>query len=145
MDELFHKPFICDVSRSKKTSVHSVSSSPKTVGRNLKGACIVAINDTTIFSEANIIDAFAAIRTSKDKSFRLIVGHLDKTLAPEQQRELDELLLHMSNFSADSNEDPQDDDEDIAIQTPIRVPQLRLPLTSVTSPHPLLELVEVLV
>ena len=39
-------------------------------------------------------------------------------MAPEQQRELDDLLLHTSNFSADSNEDPQDDEEDIAIQTP---------------------------
>ena len=46
------------------------------------------------------------------------MGYLDKISAPEQQRELDELLLHTSNFSADSNEDPQDDDEDIVIQTP---------------------------
>jgi hypothetical protein len=40
MDELFHKPFIREVSKSKKTSVYSVSSSPKTVSRNLKGAYV---------------------------------------------------------------------------------------------------------
>ena len=117
MEELFHKPFIREMSKSKKTSIDSISSSPKTVSRNLKGAYVIAINDMAIFSETNVIDALAAIRKSKDKSFRLIVGHLDKISTPEQQRELDELLLHTSNFSADSSEDPQDDNEDIATPT----------------------------
>jgi hypothetical protein len=61
MDELFCKPYIRDVWRSKKTSIYSISSSPKTVGRNLKGAYIIAINDVAIFSEANVIDTFDAI------------------------------------------------------------------------------------
>jgi hypothetical protein len=57
MDELFHKLYICGVSKSKKASIYSISSSPKTVGCNLKGACIVAINDVAIFSEANVVTA----------------------------------------------------------------------------------------
>jgi hypothetical protein len=85
MDKLFHKPFICDVSRSKKTSICSISSSPKTVGHNLKGAHVITINDVAVFSEANIIDAFAAIRKMKDKSFKLIVGYIDKMAVLETQ------------------------------------------------------------
>jgi hypothetical protein len=77
MDELFHKPYICGVSSSKKTSIYSISSSPKTVGRNLKCAYIVAINDVAIFSEANVINAFDTIQKLKDKSFKLVVGYLD--------------------------------------------------------------------
>ena len=116
MDELFHKPYICDVSKSKKTSIYSISSSPKNVGRNLKGAYIVAINDVAIFSEANAVDAFAAICKSKDKTFKLIVGCLDNISTPEAQRELDKLLLHTSHFSAESSKDLQDDDEDVVLQ-----------------------------
>jgi hypothetical protein len=61
MDELFHKPWISDFSRSKKTSIYSILSSPKTVDRNLQGAYIVAINDVATFSKANVIDAFDTI------------------------------------------------------------------------------------
>jgi hypothetical protein len=86
MDELFHKPYIFGVSKFKKTSIYSISSSSKTVGRNLKGAYIIAINDVAIFSEANIIDAFDTIRESKDKSFKLIVGYLNKISTPETQQ-----------------------------------------------------------
>ena len=53
MDELFHKPWIREVKCSRKTSTHSISSSAKTVGRNLRGTCIVAIYDDAIFFEAN--------------------------------------------------------------------------------------------
>ena len=61
MDKLFHKPWICGASRSKKTSIYSILSNPKTVGRNLRGAYIVDVNDVVTFSEANVIDAFDAI------------------------------------------------------------------------------------
>ena len=122
MDKLFHKPFIKDVSRSKKTSIYSILSSPKTVGRNLKGAYIIVIDDVAIFSEENIVNAFEAIRKVKNKSFKLTVGYLDKISALKTQRELDELLLHMSNFSADLSDDPQDDLEDIAIPPPTTGP-----------------------
>jgi hypothetical protein len=55
MDELFHKPWICDISKSKKTSIYSILSSAKAVSRNLRGAYIVSINNIAIFSEANVI------------------------------------------------------------------------------------------
>jgi hypothetical protein len=41
------------------------------------------------------------------------VGYLDKISAQEVQQEQDELLLHMENFSAESNEEPIDDDDDV--------------------------------
>ena len=66
-----------------------------------------------IFSEDNIIDAFETIRKAKNTSFKFIVGYLDKISALESQQELDELLLHTKNFSADSSDDPQDDVEDV--------------------------------
>ena len=113
MDEMFHKPFITGVSGSTKTSIYSISSSAKTVGRNLKGAYIVAIDDMAIFSEDNIIDAFETICKAKKTSFKLTVGYLDKMSALEAQQELDELLLHTKNFSADSSDDPQDDVEGV--------------------------------
>ena len=91
MDEIFHKPFIAGVTGSTKASIYSISSSPKTVGRNLKGAYIVAIDDMAIFSEDNIIDAFDTIRKTKNTSFKLIVGYLDKISAKTAQQELDEL------------------------------------------------------
>jgi hypothetical protein len=65
MDELFRKLWICGVSRSKKTSIYSISSDPKTVSRNLQGAHIVAINDAATSAEANVIDGFDAIQKSK--------------------------------------------------------------------------------
>ena len=39
------------------------------------------------------------------------MGYLDKISAKATQQELDKLLLHMKNFSADSSDDPQDDVE----------------------------------
>ena len=115
MDEIFHKPFITGVAGSTKASIYSISSSAKTVGRNLKGAYIVAIDDMAIFSEDNVIDAFDTIRKAKNTSFKLTVGYLDKISASATQQELDELLLHTKNFSADSSDDPQDDVEAVVL------------------------------
>jgi hypothetical protein len=61
MGELFHKPWISNVLKSKKTSIYSISSSAKTVGRNLRGTYIIAINDIAIFSKATALDAFATV------------------------------------------------------------------------------------
>jgi hypothetical protein len=126
MDELFHKPWIRDVSKSKKTSIYSSLSSTKTVGRNLQGAYIVAINDIVIFPEANVVDAFSTVQKSKDKTFKLIIGYLDKISAQEAQHEQDDLLLHLEkySFSAEPEEELVDDDN---------VPS---PSTSPTAPSP---------
>ena len=74
MDEIFHKPFIAGVTGSTKASIYSISSSPKTVGRSLKGAYVVAIDDMAIFSEDNVIDAFDTIRKTKNTSFKAHCG-----------------------------------------------------------------------
>ena len=50
---------------------------------------------------------------TKNKSFKLTVGYLDKISASESQQELDELLLHTKNFSADSSDDPEDNVKDV--------------------------------
>ena len=73
MDEIFHKPFITGATGSMNASIYSISSSAKTVGRNLKGAYIVAIDDMAIFSEDNVIDAFDVVRKMKNTSFKLTV------------------------------------------------------------------------
>ena len=51
-------PTLQDVTGSTKASIYSISSSAKSVGRSLKGTYIIAIDDTAIFSEDNVIDAF---------------------------------------------------------------------------------------
>jgi hypothetical protein len=113
MDKLFHEPWVGNVLKSKKTDIHSISSGPKTAGQNIRGACTVAINDVAIFSEANALDVFATVQKSKDKTFKLVVGCLDKMSAQEAQREQDELLLHPEKCTliAESKVEPIGDND----------------------------------
>jgi hypothetical protein len=97
--------------------------------RNLQGAHIVPINDVATFSEGTVIDAFNTVRKSNDKSFKLVVGHLDKTSAQEAQQEQDNLLLHREKygFSAESDDEPADDDNDDDVSSPSSGPMVPPP------------------
>jgi hypothetical protein len=137
MDKLFHQPWIREVSRSKKTSIHSISSSARTVGQNLWGAYIIAINDDAIFSKVNALDAFATIRKSKDKTFKLMVGYLDKISAQEGQCEQDELLLYPKQYALlpDPEMELIDDEDILASSTgPVATPPSHERITSVPTP-----------
>jgi hypothetical protein len=133
MDELFHKPWISNVTTPKKTHIHGISSSAKTVHRNLRGTYIIAINDTAIFSKASIIDAFDTVQKSKDKSFKLIIGCLDKISAQEAQREQDDLLLHTEKSAS-----PQSQMRSLSTMTMARS------LSVMTMSHPLALLLHLL-
>jgi hypothetical protein len=93
-DDLFHQLWIQDVAQSKKTSIHSISSSGKTVSQNLRGAYIIALNDEAIFPKANAIKALAHIHAAKPKTFKITVGCLDKIMAKEVHHKQDDPLLH---------------------------------------------------
>ena len=58
----------------------------KAVVNHVKGAYIVTINNDAIFSEANTVQAFADLRSSKATKFELTAGYLDKTTATDLQQ-----------------------------------------------------------